>query len=454
MLRGCKVSRAGVGWRYPVVSGYDGRGVQPEGGAGGEQAIDWSESGAMDAGANVAMVAPGCGPAIDCLAQAKALAPLIAEVAPRIEANRELPPDLVEALHSSGLYRMLFPRSLGGHELALPVFIQVIEEIAKVDASAAWCVGQSSVCSTVTANLDHAVAWEMFGKDQRAVLNWGPHGRTAKAIAVDAGYRLTGRWPFASGSRHATWMAAHCTVYQADGETPLCDADGKPHDRTFIFPRANAEITDNWYVMGLKGTGSDTYAVNDLFVPQERTMTVFGRNPAERREHGPLYLFTVHQLFGASFAGVALGIARSALDAFVELAKSKIATPTGGSGVLRENAVVQSQVGVAQTQLASARVFLMQALDEIWEEAVTNGAPSLDKRIQLRMAESHATQMAKQVVDIAYHGAGATAIFESNPFERRFRDLHTVTQQVQAHYSVFEIIGQHFLDMGVTSRLV
>jgi alkylation response protein AidB-like acyl-CoA dehydrogenase len=407
----------------------------------------------MDAGANVAMVTPGSEPAIDCLAQARALAPAIAAAVPRIEADRELPHDLVEALHAAGLYRMLFPRSLGGHELPFPVFIQVIEEIAKSDASTAWCVGQSSVCSTVTASLDHAVAWEMFGKDQRAVLNWGPQGRTAKAITVDGGYRLTGRWPFASGSRHATWMAAHCTVYQADGEIPLRDADGKPHDRTFIFPRANAEITDNWYVMGLKGTGSDTYAVTDLFVPQERSMTIFGRNPEERREHGPLYLFTTHQMFGASFAGVALGIARSALDAFVELAKTKVPAPTGGSTVLRDNAVVQSQIGVAQTQLASARVFLMHALDEIWAEAV-DGAVSLERRIQLRMAESQATQTAKQVVDTAYHGAGATAIFQSNPFERRFRDVHTVLQQVQAHYSVFEVIGKHFLDMGVTSRLV
>ncbi|MPZ58062.1 MAG: acyl-CoA dehydrogenase [Rhizobiales bacterium] len=407
----------------------------------------------MDSGVNVAAMAHERRP-IDCLAQAKALAPVIAAAVPRIEANRELPEDLVDALHKAGLYRMLFPRSLGGQELALPLYIQAIEEIAKADASTAWCVGQSSVCSTITASLDHAAAWEMFGKDQRAVLNWGPQGRTAKAIAAKGGFRITGRWPFASGSRHATWMAAHTSVYEADGETPLRDAAGKPAERTFIFPRASAEIIDNWYVMGLKGTGSDTYTVTNLFVPEERSMTVFGRNPAERREHGPLYLFTVHQMFGATFAGVALGIARGALDAFVELAKTKVPAPTGGSSVLRDNHVIQSQVGVAQTQLASARVFLLNAVEEIWEEAVETGAVSLDKRVALRMAESHATQMAKLVMDIAYHSAGATAIFESNPFERRFRDLHTVLQQVQAHYSVFEVIGKHFLGLPLTSRLV
>jgi alkylation response protein AidB-like acyl-CoA dehydrogenase len=407
----------------------------------------------MDTGGNVATTARDCGPAKDCLARAKALAPVIAAAAPRVEASRELPDDLLDALHAAGLYRMLFPRSLGGQELPLPVYIQVIEEIAKHDASTAWCVGQSSVCSTITASLDHTVAWEMFGKDSRAVLNWGPQGRTAKAIVTDGGYRLTGRWPFASGSRHANWMAAHCHVYQADG-TPVPDAEGKPAERTFIFPRASAEIIDNWYVMGLKGTGSDSYAVNDLFVPAERSMTVFGRNPAERRVQGPLYLFTVHQLFGATFAAVALGIARSTIDAFVELAQSKMPAPTGGSTVLRENAVVQSQVGVAQTQLAAARVFLMHALEDIWNEAVATGAVSLEKRVTMRMAEINATQMARQVVDAAYHGAGATAIFESNPFERRFRDMHTVSQQVQAHFSVYEVIGKHFLRLPLTSRLI
>jgi alkylation response protein AidB-like acyl-CoA dehydrogenase len=406
----------------------------------------------MDAKVNATREAADCA-ADEYVARAKSLGPLIAAAIPRIDASRELPPDLVDALHESGLYRMLFPRSLGGQELPLPTYIQVIEEIAKHDASTAWCVGQSSVCSTITASLDHAVAWEMFGKDQRAVLNWGPQGRTAKAIADNGGYRLTGRWPFASGSRHATFMAAHASVYEPDG-TQRLDREGRPVDRTFIFPRADAEIIDNWYVMGLKGTGSDSYAVNDLFVPEQRSMSVFGRDPADRRVHGPLYLFTVHQMFGATFAGVAIGIARSALDAFVELAKTKIPAPTGGSNVLRDNAVIQSQVGVAQTQLASARVFLMHALDEIWEEAATGGALSLERRIQLRMAESHATQMAKQVMDIAYHSSGATAIFASNPFERRFRDLHTVLQQVQAHYSVFEVIGKHFLGLGVTSRLI
>jgi alkylation response protein AidB-like acyl-CoA dehydrogenase len=221
---------------------------------------------------------------------------------------------------------------------------------------------------------------------------------------------------------------------------------------SFVFPRECATIdSDVWRVIGLKGTGSDTYALTDLFVPQDRAIGAMGRNAAERREHGALYSFTVYQLFGSSFAAIALGIARSTLDAFVALARAK--TPTGHTALLRDNAVIQSQVGVAESQLAAARVFFLHAVREIWQ-AASAGAISIEHRVQLRMAAAHASHSARQVVDAAYHAAGATAIFEGNPFERRFRDMHAVSQQVQSHFAVFEVVGRHFLGLALNSRLV
>jgi len=240
-------------------------------------------------------------------------------------------------------------------------------------------------------------------------------------------------------------------VYEADGQLRR-DASGNPVEKTFVFPRERAVITDVWHVMGLKGTGSDTYAVTDLFVPEDCAITAMARNPAERREHGPLYAFTVYQLFGSSFAAIALGIARATLDAFVELARGK--TPTGGRSLLRDNAVIQAQVGIAQSQLEAARVFLLDALDEMWRAACQTGSMSIEQRVRLRMASAFASQQARQVVDTAYHAAGATAIFESNPFERRFRDINTVSQQVQSHASIFEAIGQHFLGLPLHPRLI
>jgi alkylation response protein AidB-like acyl-CoA dehydrogenase len=386
----------------------------------------------------------------DCVANARALAPVILAAAPRIEANRELLPDLVAALHEARLFRMLVPRSLGGEELSPVEYVQAIEEIAKADASTAWCIAQTSVCSTISSCLKPETAAEIFKKNPRGILAWGPLGKNARAVAEKGGFRVTGTWPFASGSRHATWLAAHSPVYEPDGQ-PRRDANGNPVEMTFVFPRECATISDVWHVIGLKGTGSDTYALNDLFVTEDRAITALARNPAERRERGALYSFTVYQLFGSSFAAIALGIARSTLDAFVALAQAK--TPTGYTSLLRDNAVIQSQVGVAQSQLAAARVFFLHALEEIWQ-AAQSGTTSIDHRVRLRMASAHASHQARQVVDTAYHAAGATAIFESNPFERRFRDAHAVSQQVQSHFSVFEAIGRYFLGLPPGTRLI
>jgi alkylation response protein AidB-like acyl-CoA dehydrogenase len=390
------------------------------------------------------------GTAADLIGRARALAPLLAAEAPKIEAARELTPAVVSALHEAGLFRLLTPRSLGGHEVTPLVFVQAMEELAKADASTAWCVAQTSIASTICSTLDPQAAREIFGADPRAVLAVGPPSASGRAVAVADGYRLSGNWQFASGSRHATWMAAHCPVFEPDGRQRL-DDKGMPVERTLIFPRSSVEMIDVWHVVGLKGTGSDSYATNDLFVPAHRTMTAFGRNPAEKRERGPLYQFTVFQLFGSSFASIAIGIARACLDAFVDLAKAK--TPYGAKYLLRDNAVIQSQIGLSQSQLATARVFLHHALAEIWAGACGGGI-TIEQRIQLRMASSHGSLLARQVVDTVYHAAGATAIFEGDPFERRFRDIHTVSQQVQSHMSVFEAIGQYFLGLPLHPRLI
>jgi alkylation response protein AidB-like acyl-CoA dehydrogenase len=386
----------------------------------------------------------------DIVERARALAPLLASAAPQIEQRRELTPEVVTALHESGMFRMLIPRSLGGLELPPRVYIEAIEELARGDASSAWCVAQIDGACTIAASLDPAAAREIFAADGRALLAVGPPHASGKAVAVEGGYRVTGNWQYASGSRHAHWMAAHCPVFEADGKQRL-DAKGMPVDRTLIFQKSSATMSDVWHVMGLKGTGSDSYSVTDLFVPEQRTMTAFGRNPAEKRERGPLYQFTTFQLHGASFAAIALGIARTTLDAFVDLAKNK--TPYGLKYVLRDNAVIQSQIGIAQSQLAAARVFLHYALDEMTRGAEGQGI-TLPQRVQLRMASCNASHTARQVVDTAYHAAGATAVFENNPFERRFRDVNTVSQQVQSHFAVFEAIGQYYLGLPLHPRLI
>jgi alkylation response protein AidB-like acyl-CoA dehydrogenase len=384
--------------------------------------------------------------AIDWLARARAVAPIVAAAADTIERERAIPQDVLAALHDAQLFRMLLPRWCAGGELEPAVYLDVIEEIAKADASTAWCLGQASGTALAAAYLKPDIARAIFG-DPRAVVASGPSNGTA--VAVEGGFRVTGTWLFASGSKHATWLGGHCFVQEEDG-VPRLDQSGKPVERTVLFRSEHARFTDIWQVMGLNGTGSDQYAVQDLFVPQDYSYT---RNAeAERRETGPLYRFTIFQLHGVAFAGVALGIARATLDAFIALAREK--SPRTASYVLRDSAVIQAQVGLSEAKLQSARTFLQQTLRELSTVAAAAERFTLEQRARLRMAATYATHQARDVVDAAYHAAGATAVFRSNPFERRFRDVHTVSQQVQGHASNFESVGQYLLGLQPTSKIL
>jgi alkylation response protein AidB-like acyl-CoA dehydrogenase len=340
------------------------------------------------------------------------------------------------------------PRRYEGGEVEPATFVAAVEEIAKADASTAWCVGQGSGCSMAAAYLDPGVVREIFG-DAQAVLAWGPVGPNAKATAVEGGYRVNGTWLYASGSRHAEWLGGHCPLVDAQG-APCLGPDGKPAERTVLFRKTNAVIRDVWQVVGLKGTGSDTYTVSDLFVPAQYTFT--REAAADRRETGALYRFTTFQLFGVGFAGIALGIARATLDALIQLASVKV--PMLAAKPLRDNAVVQSQVACAEAKLQSSRALLMQTLDQMWALASAGESFTIQQRATLRLAAVHAIHQSKDVVDTAYHLAGGSAIFENQAFERRLRDIHAVTQQVQSQIVNFEVVGQVLLGLPSTSKLI
>jgi alkylation response protein AidB-like acyl-CoA dehydrogenase len=379
-------------------------------------------------------------PVSDYVERARELGLELDAAAEEIELRRELPEPIVEALAERGLFRLLLPRALGGAELPPAVYVQVIEEVAKHDASTAWCLGQATGCTMTSVLLEPEVAREIFG-GKRGILAWGPPG-PAEARTVSGGYQLNGTWSFASGSHHASWLGAHVAILTEDG-TPRLRPDGGPVVRTLLFPKSRAELTDIWHVMGLKGTGSDSYTVTDLFVPEK--YTVLREAEPKPRQSGLLYAFSSSNIYSSGFAGVALGIARSTLDAFVELARDKI--PRGANRTLRDNNVVQAQVAQSEARLRAARAFLLGSLEEIWRDVGKSGRLTLDDNTTIRLASTWAIHQARDVVDTAYHAAGATAIFESNPFERRFRDIHTVIQQYQGRQVHFETVGQVLLGL-------
>ncbi len=373
------------------------------------------------------------------LERARDLAPAIAAAAEAIERERRLPPPLVAALHEAGFFRLLLPRALGGAELAPATFVRITETLAGADASTAWVVCQTTGCSMVSAYLSDDVAREIFGGG--GVLAWGPPAGS-RAVAVDGGYRMSGTFNFASGSRHATWLGGQAPIVEADGAPRR--RDGAPERRTLLFPASSAVLKDVWHVMGLRGTGSDSFTVDDLFVPHAHTIA--RDDPAERRYQAPLYCFPQGSLYASGFAGVAMGIARSMLDDFLALARDK--TPRGYSRTLRESPVTQSRVAHAEARLGAARVYLLSALEEIWGAVGRTGVLELEQRVRIRLAASYAIAQARAVADFAYHAAGGTAVFTSQAFERRFRDIHTVTQQLQGRDDHFENVGKFLLDLA------
>lgn len=400
----------------------------------------------------------------DWVARAQALTPILDAAAPRIDAAKGLPPDVQDAIFDARMFRMLLPRAYGGAELDLPTFFEVVYAIARGDASAGWTVAQSNACAMSAAYMAPQAAAEVFC-NPRAVLAWGFPQGPCRMTPVDGGWRVTGTWGFGSGSRHSTWLGGHCQVTDAAG-APLRKADGAPVERTALFPRAAVTIVDNaWSVLGLRGTGSDTYAVGDMFVPAEHTVVPRGVGQdlqlnrdgrvdveTERRETGPLYRFSPTAAYQAGFSAVALGIARAMLDSFIKLAGEK--TPSGQGIMLRDSAVIQTRVAVSEARIASMRAWLLQSLRQSWDGCVATGAHAYEHRMTMRLASTYAIGEAARVVEDAYADAGATAIFDSHPFERRLRDMHAVTQQVQSRPMHLETAGQHFLGLKPGTRFL
>jgi indole-3-acetate monooxygenase len=371
----------------------------------------------------------------DVIEQAASVRPVVAAASDDIERDRRLPAPLLDRLHEAELFRLLLPRSSNGIETDPITFFHVIETIAQADASTAWCLSQAGGCAMSAAYLDLPVAQAIFGNDPRAVLAWGP-GPKVKAIECQGGYKVTGVWAFASGGRHATWLGAHCPIVQADG-SPRLDDNGVQQERTMLVRTEEVVWTDIWNTVGLRGTASDQFALDDFFVRSDHSITrEFDR---ECRESGPLYRMGSGTCYQVGFAGVACGIARGALDCFLDVARNKV--PRGGKSPLRDNAVVQSGIAQAEVNLRAARGFVLQSMADIWKDLCAGASINVEQRVTVRMAATHAIHKAREAVDFAYNAAGATAIFENHPLERRFRDMHTVTQQLQGRSSHFETVG-------------
>ncbi len=346
--------------------------------------------------------------------------------------------ELLSALHDSGLFRLLLEKRFDGAEVCPSDFSVIIEEVAKHDASTAWCLCQANGCTMTASFLDDSVANEIWGHDPKGVVAWGP-GKS-EAVPEGDGFRVNAKCAFASGGRHATWIGTHSTIIDENGEPILSESGGRAV-RTMLIPVKEIAWEDIWHVVGLRGTASDGYEIKDHYVPYEHT--VHRDDPKERRTDSPLYQFRQTNLYASGFSGVAMGIAQSMLDAFAELALTK--TPRRQQNPLSQSAVVQSEFARASVRLDAARSFLRGELDDIWAAVCATGDLTVEQRMRIRLATTHGIHEAKAAADTVYDAAGATAIFQNGPYERRFRDLHTVTQQMQGRKAHYETVGAFLL---------
>jgi indole-3-acetate monooxygenase len=373
----------------------------------------------------------------DPIARARELGAEIALAADEIERTQRIPEPLLGRLHDARLFRMLLPRSAGGDQTEPAVYVAALEELAAHDASIGWNTFTANSSALIAPFLEPQVNRAIFA-DPRSLVAWGPPN-ASRAKAVEGGYRLTGKWDFCSGCRQADWIGAHCHVVEANGTLRL-NRFGKPTIRTLLFPASEATLLDNWRTIGLRGTASESYRVDDLFVPEAFSST--REDPALRRERGPLYAITMQCLYASGVAAVSFGIARAMLSEFVALASRKAPRNLDR---LADSAVIQAEVARAEARLGSARAYLIETLTAIYAQADDVAPIEVADRARIRLACTNAIQGAIEVADFAYKQAGVDAIFPGSPFERRFRDMHTLSQQIQARTAHFEQVGQVLL---------
>ena len=356
--------------------------------------------------------------------RARELKPFVQGFADRAEAERTLPAEVVHALREAGLFRVAVAAEVGGAEATPREQILAIEAISEADGAAGWAlmIGVENL-GFASAFLQPDVAEEVIAKHPEAIFcgALNPQGR---ANRVDGGVRVSGRWPFASGCLHADWFWGQC----------ILEEGGKPREMLEVLvPRSQFRVLDTWHVAGLRGSGSHDVEIEDVFVADRFTTRV---GAGRMHVRGPLFRLPALSRLAYNKVGVATGIARAALDAFVELASQRV--PRGMSAPLRERRFAQESVAEAETLLGSARAFVFETVEELWQETLAGRTPTLRQRALVQIACVKAVMASARAVEIVHAAAGTHANALTSPLERRMRDVHVVGQHIVVSPALIE----------------
>jgi len=373
------------------------------------------------------------------------LGPQIQAASDEMERIRRIPPEIAQAMKDAGVFGMVLPRSWGAPELDPLTQIRVIEALAIVEGSVGWCAMIGCDSGYITAFLEEDVAREMYRDIW--VSTAATATATGQATPMRGGYRINGRFPFASGCQHSEWVWVGCNV--VENGTQRVNAKGIPETRTCFLKLAECEILDTWYTTGLRGTGSHDLAVHDAFVPAERTFSFQDPNVVKRP--GPLYAFPL--MFIAKGAAPALGIARHAIDVVIENAKRKPARRmTLGEGIepgklLRDEVFVQESVAHAETLLGSARAYLFDVIGDLWETLVEERRLSAAQQARFMTTYTHVVGTCVEAVQHVYKASGGTAVYQSGALDRCLRDVLTMNQHLMGSLRTYEMAGRLLLGL-------
>lgn len=373
-------------------------------------------------------------------------------VAPRvdeIERNRFLPQDIADRAARLGLHRLFIPAAYGGLEANPMTLVEVAERIARVDGSTAWCVFIGATSGMTAAFLAPEEARACFGDPMGIAAGvFAPRGQARHAVENGvAGYRVSGRWQWGSGSRNARTIMGGAVIVGEDGK-PEMAPEGVPQNRMMVFSADQVTLHDTWNVSGLCGTGSTDFEVRDVFVPAARAPSLISDKPLAQ----PLYCFPTFGLLGIGIAAVALGLARGSIDALVELAGGK--TPQGSSKPLALRGKSQLDVSEAEALTRSARAYLAETIAAAWEAAGDEGAITVEHRRDIRLATTHAVRAATRAVDLMYTLGGGTSVYKTSPLQRHFRDVHVATQHMMVSDATFELTGRLFLGVPTNTAML
>jgi alkylation response protein AidB-like acyl-CoA dehydrogenase len=363
------------------------------------------------------------------LENTRKLAPEVAARADEIAQLRRLPLDLVAKLKAAGVFRMPMPAAWGGPEMSPRAQNQVVEILSAADASVGWCAMIGSDAGFYGAFLEDGAARALY--PDLDMVTAGMIAPAGRAQRVPGGYRVSGRWAFGSGCTHADVIVGGCLIY--DGEQPVLTEAGVPAFRVMMAPASAWQVIDTWYTTGLAGSGSNDYTTADLFVPAERSFSLV---EAPRRSE-PLYRF--NGMFFSNMHGVALGIARRAIDEVRDLAEKKTLIPE--LVLMKDVPRVRAAIARAEGLLGAARAYTYETVDRVWEELQHEGRLSHELRLHLSLSRVNAFQTARDVAQLMMDTAGSSSIYASSPFDRLLRDAITVRTHLAVQERLMERVA-------------